>query len=136
MKPPEAKDLVVSSLGSGRIPSPLRGGEAGFIDESRAVLLSSDQVELQPFLQSNIPPPAFEPAGPRSKIFFDPTLLTCGIVTCGGLCPGLNNVIRSIVLMLHYGYGVKHILGFRYGYSGSNVKRGSRTVPIDAPLGG
>jgi len=62
--------------------------------------------------------PQFELAGPRSQIFFDPADLTCGIVTCGGLCPGLNNVVRAIVLQLTYAYGVKRVLGFRYGYAG------------------
>jgi 6-phosphofructokinase 1 len=46
-------------------------------------------------------------------------------VTCGGLCPGLNNVIRSLFLELHYGYGVPEILGFRYGYQGLDPKRGA-----------
>lgn len=124
MRMPELGDLLVPTLGVGRFPSPLRGGKAEFVDESRAVLVCSDLAELQSFLQSSNRPPAFEPAGPRSKIFFDPKKLACGIVTCGGLCPGLNNVIRSIVLMLHYGYGVKQILGFRYGYAGLSSKNG------------
>jgi 6-phosphofructokinase 1 len=59
-----------------------------------------------------------EAAGPREKLFFDPTQLACGIVTCGGLCPGLNDVVRSIVMSLHYHYGVKDIFGFRFGYEG------------------
>ena len=41
-----------------------------------------------------------------------------GIVTCGGLCPGLNNVIRGLVLELSDHYGVTEILGFRNGYAG------------------
>jgi len=60
----------------------------------------------------------FEIAGPRAKLFFDPKETRAGIVTCGGLCPGLNNVIRSLFLELHYCYGVKEVLGFRGGYSG------------------
>jgi len=60
----------------------------------------------------------FERAGPREKLAFDPSKITCGIVTCGGLCPGLNDVIRSIVMTLHHWYGVPRILGFRYGYAG------------------
>jgi len=60
----------------------------------------------------------FELAGPRAKLFFDAKQTRAGIVTCGGLCPGLNNVIRSLVLELHYGYGVSEVLGFRGGYSG------------------
>jgi 6-phosphofructokinase 1 len=60
----------------------------------------------------------FELAGPREKLFFDAAKTRAGIVTCGGLCPGLNNVIRSLFLELHYGYGVSQVLGFRGGYSG------------------
>jgi len=60
----------------------------------------------------------FELAGPRAKIFFDPLKTRAGIVTCGGLCPGLNNVIRSLFLELRFGYGIADIIGFRGGYSG------------------
>lgn len=130
MRMPEPKDLKVPTLAVGRFPSSLRGGRAEFIDESRAVLVCSDLSEIQPFLQFNNQPPAFEPAGPRSKIFFDPATVSCGIVTCGGLCPGVNNVIRSIVLMLHYGYGVKQVLGFRYGYSGLTSKNGPEPLRL------
>ena len=83
-------------------------------------------VTLMPAVQ----PPRFEAAGPREKIFFDPATLACGIVTCGGLCPGLNDVIRSIVLSLHHHYGVRTIYGFRYGYEGLAPKFGHQ--PIDA----
>ena len=62
--------------------------------------------------------PAFEMAGPRSRMFFEPEDATCGIVTCGGLCPGLNNVIRGLVHTAKHAYGVRRILGFRYGYAG------------------
>jgi len=60
----------------------------------------------------------FECAGPRAKIFFDPAELVCGIVTCGGLCPGLNDVIRTLTLTLRWEYGVRSVLGFRFGYQG------------------
>ena len=63
----------------------------------------------------------FELAGPRSKLFFDPKKTRAGIVTCGGLCPGLNNVIRSLFLELYYGYGVRDVLGFRGGYCGLDL---------------
>ena len=53
-----------------------------------------------------------------STLFFDPTKLACGIVTCGGLCPGLNDVIRAVVLSLHRHYGVTKVYGFRFGYEG------------------
>jgi 6-phosphofructokinase 1 len=62
--------------------------------------------------------PAFNPGGPREKLFFEPSTVTAGIVTCGGLCPGLNNVVRGLVLQLTNAYGAKSILGFRNGYQG------------------
>jgi len=62
--------------------------------------------------------PSFECAGPRERIFFDPAELVCGIVTCGGLCPGLNDVIRTITLTLQWEYNVTKVLGFRFGYQG------------------
>lgn len=56
-------------------------------------------------------------AGPRETTHFDPTKVTAAIVTCGGLCPGLNNVIRELVHSLHYLYGVKKIIGIKYASS-------------------
>jgi 6-phosphofructokinase 1 len=72
----------------------------------------------------------FELAGPRAKLFFDPRETRAGIVTCGGLCPGLNNVIRSLFLELHYGYGVREVLGFRGGYGGLDPACGREPVKI------
>lgn len=60
----------------------------------------------------------FQEAGPREKIFFDPQKTKVAIVTCGGLCPGLNDVIRSIVMELWHGYGVRDIIGIPYGLEG------------------
>jgi 6-phosphofructokinase 1 len=72
----------------------------------------------------------FELAGQRAKLFFDGTKTRAGIVTCGGLCPGLNNVIRSLFLELYYGYGVRDVLGFRGGYSGLDPKCGVEPFEI------
>jgi 6-phosphofructokinase 1 len=72
----------------------------------------------------------FELAGPRSKLFFDPKHTRAGIVTCGGLCPGLNNVIRSLFLELHYAYGIKEILGFRGGYQGLDPVKGKEPIVL------
>jgi 6-phosphofructokinase 1 len=94
---PEPEELVVQILGPCRFPSPLGLQPELFVGERSRVFVSADTEVLEPRLQSNQPLPAFEVAGPRAKIFFDPRDLTCGIVTCGGLCPGLNNVIRAIV---------------------------------------
>lgn len=72
----------------------------------------------------------FELAGPRSKLFFDPKHTRAGIVTCGGLCPGLNNVIRSLFLELHHAYKVKEILGFRGGYKGLDPAKGKEPIVL------
>lgn len=123
MSLPDPNELIVQTLGACRVPSPLQGRRGSFVDESRRVLVCSDSGELQSYLGGGHVPPAFERAGPRGQIYFEPATLTCGIVTCGGLCPGVNNVVRSVVLALTYAYGVTRILGFRYGYAGLS-KRG------------
>jgi len=115
---PMPTELMISRLNACRCHSPLHQREEPFVDDRRRVLVCSDTDALQPYLEAGQTPPTFEMAGPRAQIFFEPSQLTCGIVTCGGLCPGLNNVIRSIVLTLTYAYGVARILGFRYGYGG------------------
>jgi len=72
----------------------------------------------------------FELAGPRARLFFDPKRTRAGIVTCGGLCPGLNDVIRSLFLELHHAYGVKEVLGFRGGYQGLDPARGAEPIRL------
>ncbi|MFO1372309.1 MAG: ATP-dependent 6-phosphofructokinase [Candidatus Competibacteraceae bacterium] len=108
--------MNIMTLGEARFPSPQR----------RTV---SDQARVPAHLihDPNAPPAEelwFELAGPRTRLFFDPPQTRAGIVTCGGLCPGLNNVIRSLFLELHHGYGVKEVLGFRGGYQGLDPARG------------
>jgi 6-phosphofructokinase 1 len=126
---PSAEQVAIATLGPCTVPSPIPPHREPFIDERDRVLLCQSALELEPFVASGTPPPSFEPAGARREIFFDPAQLTCGVVTCGGLCPGLNNVARAIVLSLTYAYGVRRILGFRYGYEG--LARGSRHAPIE-----
>ncbi|HEX2309279.1 MAG TPA: ATP-dependent 6-phosphofructokinase, partial [Vicinamibacterales bacterium] len=72
----------------------------------------------------------FELAGPRAKLFFNPADTRAGIVTCGGLCPGLNDVIRSLYLELHHAYGVKEVLGFRGGYQGLDPSVGREPIVL------
>jgi len=109
-------DLAVTRLGECRVPSPMCGVQ--FVGEAEHVLYHSSLEQLQEYLRAGLQPPLFEAAGPREAIYFDPSKLKCGIVTCGGICPGLNDVIRAIVLSLNYHYGVKTVFGFRYGYEG------------------
>ena len=60
----------------------------------------------------------FLKAGPRKDIFFNTDNVKAAIVTCGGLCPGLNVVVREIVMSLWYNYEVRHIYGIKWGYKG------------------
>lgn len=109
-------DFTITRFSESKFPSPLK--RLDFNQDDEQILYSDDITEIKSFWESGTEPPGFEVAGPREKIYFDPSKLKCGIVTCGGLCPGINDVIRAIVMSLHYHYNVKDIIGFRYGYEG------------------
>ncbi|NIM91301.1 MAG: ATP-dependent 6-phosphofructokinase [Candidatus Aminicenantes bacterium] len=113
-------DLRIENLGECHIPSSLSG--IPFVTDEDHVLYHFNLKEIESYLKAGKKPPRFEMAGPREKIYFDPLKLKCGIVNCGGLCPGLNDVIRAIVMALFYHYGVKNVYGFRYGYEGLSHK--------------
>ncbi len=114
--------MNVVSLGKARFKSPL----------SRFV---SEQIRIPSWIVKTPSKPPddnlrFELAGPRPKLFFDPKRTRAGIVSCGGLCPGLNNVIRSLFLEMHHCYGVKEVLGFRDGYQGLDPSRGAEPMVL------
>jgi 6-phosphofructokinase 1 len=119
-----AADLAVRSLGPATIASPLDGSllhardTVHYVAETDRVLLD-DTLDMAG--RRGLPArelPSFEPGGPRSRLFFDPDRTRAGVVTCGGLCPGLNNVVRGLVLELYGHYGVTSVTGFRNGYLG------------------
>src|SRR5262245_7902447 len=89
-----------------------------FVSDNERVLYHATLADVTASIGRGMDPPSMETAGPRPALFFDPRGLVCGIVTCGGLCPGLNDVIRAIVRSLHYHYGVERVLGFRFGFEG------------------
>src|SRR5271167_2038489 len=113
---PTTPDFNTDSIGECAVVSPLRN--AHFMDTSKRLLFRADIDELRAQIEAGVDPAAFELAGPRERIYFNPNDLRCGIVTCGGLCPGLNDVIRSIVFCLQEKYGVTAVYGFRFGYAG------------------
>ena len=123
------EDLEVQRLGACRIQSPISG--AYFVDDGDQVVLHSNPVTLQGMLEKDGKLLAMEQAGPREKIYFDPSKLKCGIVTCGGLCPGLNDVIRAVVLSLYHNYKVRTVFGFPYGYEGLTYRFGHTPVELD-----
>ena len=114
----------IPTLGEAKIVSPLKRNlkpgepEKRFVSDDARIVLD---VELDHLATASKPVKqflSFDKAGPREKIYFDPSKLKCAIVTCGGLCPGLNDIIRSIVLELYHIYHVTTIYGIRHGLQG------------------
>lgn len=106
-------DTTIASVGTAKVNTPVHGPYAD--DTPMPFYLDSE------YCTEDLPDGAashFELAGPRQKLYFDPGKVKCAIVTCGGLCPGINDVIRAIVMQAHHGYGVASVLGIRYGLEG------------------
>jgi 6-phosphofructokinase 1 len=114
--------MNITALGEARFPSPLSHA----MDDLARVPASIVRYPGTPPAEE----PLFELAGPRAKLFFDPKKTRAGVVTCGGLCPGLNNVIRSLFLELHHTYGVADVIGFRCGYQGLDPARGLEPIQL------
>jgi 6-phosphofructokinase 1 len=114
----ESDAIVIPNLGCCEIQSPLRRDARTAVEDTFVTDTTYVRFPLEIDTAAAGAGQLFEKAGPREKIFFDPTRTKAAIVTCGGLCPGLNNVIRSLYLQLHFHYGVSSVLGIRHGYSG------------------
>jgi 6-phosphofructokinase 1 len=124
-----AYDLTIASVGDPTLDSPIRGQR--FVDETTRVSLSTDIKQMMLFCTAKNGIPSLEVAGPRHKIFHDPAWSRAAIVTCGGLCPGLNSVIKGLVQVLYFDYGVRNIFGLRYGFRGLNPEYGFSPVKLD-----
>ncbi len=116
-------DTTITTLGEAKISSPVSHEKSRvygrrFVSDTDRVLIDTDPDRLIAKVREGKEIHSFELAGPRREIYFDPVKLRCGLVTCGGLCPGLNDIIRAIVLELYHCYGVRNIYGFRYGLQG------------------
>jgi 6-phosphofructokinase 1 len=132
----ETVDTTIDILGEPKIDSPLlKNGydydSDVFVDEENRVLIHVNEKSIQRMLELGKKPPAFEVAGPRRKIYFDPSKIRCALVTCGGLCPGLNDIIRSVVLELYHRYGVKRIYGIKYGLQGFMPEYGHDVMELE-----
>jgi 6-phosphofructokinase 1 len=134
------EDFIVTSLGKGNVESPLKHSRRvespifKFVNDSERILYD---VSLENFMRARKTgenPVSFEKAGPRENIFFEPAKTKVAIVTCGGLCPGLNNVIRSIVNELTYRYGINRILGIQYGFEGLIPKYNHPLIELTAKM--
>lgn len=117
-------DFSIETLGPCLVESPLvafrdqQGRAVPFVHDSDRILVSHHLSEVRRTIEQHGVLPSMELAGPRRDIFFEPSVTTIGVLTCGGLCPGLNNVIRSIVMAATHHYKVRRIYGFRYGFAG------------------
>ena len=129
-------DFDIETLGAAKISSPIRmsrnngDGMADYVSDADRVLYSVQTQEIdgkrQPLLEDTM-----EEAGPREKIYFNPSHVHAAICTCGGICPGLNNVIRAVVRCFWYRYGVRRISGIQYGYLGLLENSPWPLIPLD-----
>jgi 6-phosphofructokinase 1 len=128
-------DFVIDALGAPRFPTPLAsttrggGGAVQFLREGARVALDVESDEGTE--RADSARVLLERAGPRERVFFGPGDVRAGIVTCGGLSPGINDVVRAIVLELHHRYEVRSILGFRYGYEGLDPESHVEPITLD-----
>jgi 6-phosphofructokinase 1 len=109
-------DFTIRSLGECTVDSPLN--VSYYTTNDRRVLFNVDLYHYADLKAPDGQPLSVEVAGPRAKIFYDPAKTKAAIVTCGGLCPGINDVIRAVVMELYHRYGVQNIVGIRYGLQG------------------
>jgi len=128
----ETYDFEIQSLGERMVPSPDPSGY--FTSDEKKVLFNIRQNNYDALKDSNGLPLSVEVAGPREMIYFDPPKTKAAIVTCGGLCPGINDVIRAVVMQLYYFYGVKNIIGIRYGLQGFIPQYGHEIVELSPHL--
>ncbi len=131
-------DTTIVTLGEPKILSPILKeqdtNECHFIADDDQVMITVKTGNLKKAMETGELPPSFEQAGPRKHIYFDPSKLRCALVTCGGMCPGLNDIIRAVVLELHYRYGVKNIYGIKYGLQGFIPKYGHDVLDLTPKL--
>ena len=128
---PGSLDVAIRTLGEPTVRSPL--GLSTVAGDWLADYVPDDTrvaYEIETRAGHSFAPSLFEKAGPRQTIFFDPERTRAGIVTCGGLCPGINNVVRSLVLELHHKYRAAATLGFRYGYQGLDPNGGLEPIAL------
>ena len=130
-----SQDFSISTLGTPKIPSPIPYSHvpgddlANYVSERERVLYDVDIPD--PGAAAEVEKGLLEKAGPRQQIYFSPGHVHAGIVTCGGLCPGINDVIRAITRCLWYRYGVHRISGIRFGFSGLLPESAGPTVDLN-----
>lgn len=122
-------DFSVSNIGKCTVASPVKNRI--FTDDNTHIAYFNDREAILKSAKETGDIPAFEKAGPRERLFHDPAWTRAAVVTCGGLCPGLNDVIKGLVQTLHFTYGVKHIFGIPFGYRGLNPAFGLAPIILN-----
>lgn len=120
-------DLSIPNLGEPKYPSPL---ELSTIPDDGVADYTPPEARIVLDPTGRNPDRYFEAAGPRQMNYFKGDEVAAGIVTCGGLCPGMNNVIRGLMMQLWHAYGVRRVLGFRYGFAGMTPDAKDRPVAL------
>jgi 6-phosphofructokinase 1 len=129
---PEEFHFDTERLGESMVDTPL--GNRSFVDEDARIVLPAEMSLIQKALEKGIQIPSLEKAGSRRKIYHPPFMTRAAIVTCGGLCPGLNTVIKGLVHTLIHEYDVRDIYGIPYGYQGLNPEYGHRPIVLTHDL--
>ncbi|HOD97175.1 MAG TPA: ATP-dependent 6-phosphofructokinase [Syntrophales bacterium] len=125
-------NFEIPALGSATIPSPIT--VSYFTPDDRRIIYDNDLRHLSSHPWDLQPPLSIEVAGPRRMIYFDPPKTKAAIVTCGGLCPGINDVIRAIVMELYHRYAVQNIVGIKYGFQGLIPAFGHEVIELSPEL--
>ena len=125
-------DYTIRDLGDRMIPSPVI--VSYYTADSKRILHNIYLDHYKDVITADGMPLSIEVAGPREKIFFDPAQTKAAIVTCGGLCPGINDVIRAIFMELFHRYGVKNVVGIKYGFQGLIPKYGHQVLELTPDL--
>jgi 6-phosphofructokinase 1 len=132
----EPINFTIETLGSATYDSPLHeymeclSSRMGLVEDTDRIVYDPRIQSIKAWMARDEEPPSMEIAGPRRKLFFNPSTFRAAIMTAGGLCPGLNDVIRALFMEMHYVYRVKEVLGIRYGYSGLAPRVGQPPIVL------
>ena len=129
---PDNFDFKIQQLGEATYPNP--SSQEVFVTDDERIAFSSQIKNLKNQFQNYDEAPSFEKAGARQTVFHDHTKSKAALITCGGLCPGLNNVIKGLVNILEKNYGVQDIVGIRYGYKGLTKQSAEESLRLNSEV--
>ena len=129
---PDNYDFKIEQIGEPTHPNPC--SQEVFVSDDERIAFSSQIKNLKNQFQNYDEVPSFEKAGARKKIFHDNAKTKAALITCGGLCPGLNNVIKGLVNILEKNYGVQDIVGIRYGYKGLTKQSAEEPLRLNSAV--